>query len=47
MYSFLRTKHLILKVVSFNVYKEGIDLGWIAIKLLRKRVFGPLLGSRY
>ena len=44
-YLFRGVKYFILKVVSFNVYKKGIDLGRIAIKFFRERVLGPLAGS--
>ena len=42
---FHRINHLMPKVISFNVCKKGINLGWITIEFLREEVFSPLLGS--
>ena len=45
VYSFRRVKYLMLKIVTLNICEESVDLGRIAIELLRERVLGPLAGS--
>ena len=44
VYSFRKVEYLILKIIHLNICKEGIDLGWIAVELLRERVLGLLPG---
>ena len=44
-YLFYRVEYFILKVISFDVYKEGVDLSRITVELLGERVLGPLAGS--